>query len=195
MLGENWACLYPYCEYSLWRRCSDAKRALLRRSGPLCFTAGLLGLCWLCLIIYLGRFWQFEMFPCFSDVSQTSHPPLCGTGTYSASVVLFGSSLCFYLSPCCQFSSSCWTAARGCISSSLCFFKTSAYLKSLKHCALQPQGVVAKQHLVKCFGGVLVHLICHFVISSNERHIIKLPVLLLCPLPQQQGAMYRVLVT
>lgn len=53
-------------------------------------------------------------------------------------------------------------------------------LRSLANGDLQPGGVIAKQGLVKCFAGVVVHLIGHFIVSSNEGNVIKLPVLLFC---------------
>lgn len=36
-------------------------------------------------------------------------------------------------------------------------------LRSLANGVLQPGGVIAKQDLVKCFAGVVVHLIGHFM--------------------------------
>lgn len=53
-------------------------------------------------------------------------------------------------------------------------------LRSLAKGNLQPGGVIAKQGLVKCFAGVVVHLIGHFMVSSNEGNVIKVPKLLLC---------------
>lgn len=58
--------------------------------------------------------------------------------------------------------------------------RLSSSLRSLANGDLQPGEVIAKQGLVKCLAGVVVHLIGHFIVSSNEGNVIKVPVLLLC---------------
>lgn len=129
ILGENWECLYLYLKYGLKRWCSNEKRALLSRCGPLYFTSPsprLITALFDHLLMKTLTVLNVHMFPLMSV-----RPPTClcesWTGTYSASVVfeinLFCSSPGFYLSPCCQLPSSYWTS-HGCISSSLHFFKT-----------------------------------------------------------------------
>lgn len=58
--------------------------------------------------------------------------------------------------------------------------RLNSSLGSLANGDLQPGGIIAKQGLVKRFAGVVVHLIGHFIVSSNEGNVIELPVLLLC---------------
>lgn len=110
-----------------------------------------------------------------SSAGSQSSPLSLWDSPGPSSVPLFGmnwfcSGLCVYLSP-------------G-LSLSGVFLVPDIPLKRLNSVLasgdLQPAGVIAKQGLVKCFAGVVVHLIGHFIVSSNEGNVIKLPELLLC---------------